>query len=1060
MNANNNDVQLRPALIIGLGGTGKQVLLNLRRMFYDQFGEPTLPHVATLWIDTDVSNRTADGAEMDFLLKEVEFDSREKQSVQLQANELENYYEHEESFPHIFSWFDASLKKHGLITDGAGQIRSFGRLAFFRHYEDIMAKVRHCIESMRQASDHSELIDRYGIRLDRKNTDVWIVLSLAGGTGSGMFLDMAFALKHLNKTLRIRGMLVLPSVFSNDVENAIYGNSYAALMELEHYTYAKQTAGEASMREAARFPAAWTRAQFDKGDSVQGPPFDTAYLIGNEPRSSSGSLALGDKGALSDMLAEVLFVEYSGTVESLASSWRSARSNMSSALTSVVRYPQSARGQTIIDEFSCRYASLGLAKLHVPINRIATIVRHRLAADLVRYWTAEADLPTNLQEQVEKEFHASLRLPVRGGSAGSAPSFVTFLAGGTSQQPQLVDLIRDQVQQRRGGFLNKSGSGRVGEELLGWMRDDLLAAQLDCTHVVRERWGTIARLLHLQHTEVLEEEVKRAIDDMLVAVLSAPDRGFAFAREALRRVADRLGEQQVNFRRRAEVLRQKAKGTNREIQERLGWLNDVGGAFTRRTIVAVALDMIEERVVEEVRAQVFEAAAEVSKRLADHIGSGSKTQDAEGKEVTVETGLMKQLSELQAILAQEVGTQIDARLKALRRLPSSPINVTLYDEDGDRANFYVTDQGKPFDREVLAEYSRRFFEEAPNRAATDLWRLRQSLRDRGTRQFLERVLFFTRQMTPHVNQRTADVIERMGRRHQQSEQSYAAAISALVGFGHPWLSQPAHFTNRDVSMKNVKLEFWCAMQPRMGSDAHEKFQETVRAIADVPPQVVDSPPDKVYMSSEMAGFPLTVVPGLAEYRDRSYLPRLQNNEVLHTDYRYEKFQDLLVREPAELEAYLRALEVVAQAILVGSLRGEMSQEQGRRTGISSFHFLERKMGMRAQRRDLGPFALAVRRLMLEREQPLRNAIETDVKSRIDQFDVTDYIRWYALLTSTADENPVGNPAFAMLLATLAQRIADRYPHVVEDADFQRNRMETWSIENPAGSGFRCLVKEV
>lgn len=1059
MNTNNNDVLLRPALIIGLGGTGKQVLLNLRRMFYDQFGAPTLPHVATLWIDTDVSNRTADGAEMDFLLKEVEFDSKEKQSVQLQANELENYYEHEDSFPHIFSWFDPSLKKHGLITDGAGQIRSFGRLAFFRHYEDIMAKVRHCVESMRQASDHSELIDRYGIRLDRANTDVWIVLSLAGGTGSGMFLDMAFALKHLNKALRVRGMLVLPSVFSNDVENAIFGNTYAALMELEHYTYAKQAAGEASMREAARFPVAWTRAQFDKGDSVQGPPFDTAYIIGNEPRSSSGSLTLGDKGALCDMLAEVLFVEYSGTVESLASSWRSARSNMANALTSVVRYQHSARGQTITDEFSCRYASLGLAKLHVPINRIATIVRHRLAADLVRYWTKEADLPVNLQEQVEKEFHPSLRLSVRGGAAGSAPPFVTVLAGGTSQQSQLVDLIRDQVRQRRAAFLNRSGSGRVGEEMLAWLRDDLIANQLDCTHVVRERWGAIARQLHLQHTDNLEEEVKKAVDDMLVAVLSAPDRGFTFAREALRRVADRLAEQQTLFRRRADVLRQKAKGTQRELQERLGWLNDVGGAFTRRTIVAVALEMIEERVVEEARAQIFEAAAEVSKRLVEHIGTGAKAQDAEGKDVTVETGLMKQLSELQSVLVQEVGTQIAARLNALRRLPSSPINVTLYDDDGDRTNFYVTEQGRPFDREILADYSRRFFEEAPGRAATDLWRLRQSLRDRGTRQFLERVLHFTKQMTPHVNQRTADVIERMGRRHQQSEQSYAAAISTLVGFGHPWLSQPAHFTNRDVSMRNMKVQFWCAMQPRMGSDAHEKFLETVRAIADVTPQLVDSPPDKVYMSSEMAGFPLTVIPGLAEYRDRSYLPRLQNNEILHTDYRYEKFQDLLVRESAELEAYLRALEVVAQAILIGGLRGEMSQEQGRRSGVPSFHFLERKMGMRAQRRDLGPFALAVQRLMQDREQPLRNAIEADFKARIDQFDVTDHVRWYALLTSTADANPTGNPAFAALLATLAQRLSDRYPHVVDDVDFQRNRMETWTVENPAGSGFRSMVKE-
>lgn len=249
MSAAANDKTLRPTLLIGLGGTGKQVLLNLRRMFYDQFGEPTLPHIAHLWIDTDASNRTIDGSEMDFLLKEVDFEAAEKQSTQLQAADIESIYEHPDAYPHIFSWFDESLKKHGLITDGAGQIRSFGRLSFFRHYEAIKKKILERLESVREASDHNTLMQKHNIHLDPSGAiDVWLVFSIAGGTGSGMFLDMAFALRHLNKGLRVNAIMVLPSVFSNDTSAPIFGNAYAALMELEHYTTPRAATAKASSR--------------------------------------------------------------------------------------------------------------------------------------------------------------------------------------------------------------------------------------------------------------------------------------------------------------------------------------------------------------------------------------------------------------------------------------------------------------------------------------------------------------------------------------------------------------------------------------------------------------------------------------------------------------------------------------------------------------------------------------------------------------------------------------------------------------------------------------------
>ncbi|MBV5335735.1 hypothetical protein JZU48_01615, partial [bacterium] len=259
-------------------------------------------------------------------------------------------------------------------------------------------------------------------------------------------------------------------------------------------------------------------------------------------------------------------------------------------------------------------------------------------------WSKDRDLPTNLGDQIEKEFYPGLRLYARPG--GTAP-FITDLSGGGGQQPQLIDLIRELVRQRRQAFLNRSGNARIAAEILEWLQNEVMVGQLECTHALRDKWGAVSRQLFSQHTEVLEERVKAALDDMLVSILATPDRGFAFARETLRRVADRLRDQQTELARRADSLRAKGRNRHRDIQVRLGWLDECGGAFTRRTIIDVALDLIEERAADEARAQICEAAGEVSKRLLDHIGSGGKSKDAEGREIVVETGLVKQLSDLQ-----------------------------------------------------------------------------------------------------------------------------------------------------------------------------------------------------------------------------------------------------------------------------------------------------------------------------------------------------------------------------------------------------------------------------
>jgi hypothetical protein len=66
--------------------------------------------------------------------------------------------------------------------------------------------------------------------------EISIVGSLAGGTGSGTFLDVAFsAQRYLNTFAKITGVFILPRVFANlSPTTMVKSNAYGALKEIKY----------------------------------------------------------------------------------------------------------------------------------------------------------------------------------------------------------------------------------------------------------------------------------------------------------------------------------------------------------------------------------------------------------------------------------------------------------------------------------------------------------------------------------------------------------------------------------------------------------------------------------------------------------------------------------------------------------------------------------------------------------------------------------------------------------------------------------------------------------
>jgi len=1042
-------VPQRPTLLIGLGGTGKQVLLNLRRMFQDHHGVPSFGHIGHLWIDTDTRNLTLDGSEMGFLLKEVDFLASEKVSVELSTSDLKNYFAERRSYPNIYSWFDPALDRYGEIRDGAGQIRMFGRLAFFHHYPKIRTAVQNALQEIRSSANLAKVSERHGIRVDGSRTDAWLIFSIAGGTGSGMFLDMAFALKHLDPNISIRGIIVLPSVFSSEFNNKVFGNAYAALMELEHYNYAKE-GGDAAA--AHYFPVAWTLDQHQRGELIRGPVFELSYLIDNRPDGQGGELNAKDKNALCEMLAEALFVEYGNKTEALAADWGSKRSNLQDSLTGVVRMSYTAEQGSFhfTEEFCCRYGSLGLSKLHVPIQRIGAVVRHRMAEELIGYWTAPAEVPNNFDDLIAREIHPRLNMKASGGKASLFVRDLTRGAGGDS----LEAVLHTAVQRRRSDMSRAAINPDIATRITDWFQTDMLVGQLDTANPDRSRRGALSRQIHEQSVDNLYTQIAGELDRIIAENLTAPGQRFTLVREMLRRLTATLEQNRAGLTQRSDAARGQAARTRREIADRLGWLDQVRGTFTRRTIVDVVMDLCGEALTQELRAQVYEAAARLCQRLLDLIGTGTVTKDAAGRDIVVESGLLKQVGELETLLVRDAQPLLRDRMAALRQIPSSPIQISLFEEH-DLKDFYVTREGRPVDAAAMADLSRRFFEEERDTAG-GLWQMRELLRRDGVRRLVELLLDFTRRSTPHLEERTIDTLDRFTRKYPPERSDYEGKVQQLVDNGMPWLARPTHHVISDTAFQYRKKAVTLAICPSSPRKAREDFQAAVKKTYGEADATVDSPPDRIYVSSEMAGIPLLVVPDLDRYRNEGYFSNLRAGYTLHTHVDFEKYQDILLRRAGDAETYIATLRILGSAIAAGVVRGDYAGSGSRTGRLIEFSYTDRVNHLFAKTETLGPLRLAIKRLSEPGEARLRQAIETETKRRLTELDDTGRAQWLVLLRHHGKYQPTGNTMLSNMLDKLAEEIERTNPELIPLARRERDSIAQWTETYPQGSGILCL----
>jgi len=240
----------RPALIIGLGGTGQWVLTYVKKELLDYTKGQGMPkEVRLVAFDTarplEEKKRKPDEEEP-IIVEGVRLDMNEGEFHHLGGN-IYNYVReiaNENKHPHIASWLQAKtyIARLGAgqydLEEGAGQMRPFGRMAV---YKDLEANPQ---ASRIFGTLHDAITDIRSEVKEERSLEISIIASLAGGTGAGMAIDVA----HIARTIAedvigtnfvIRGFFILPRAFKRSFASgdnpSMRARAFAAIRELGRF---------------------------------------------------------------------------------------------------------------------------------------------------------------------------------------------------------------------------------------------------------------------------------------------------------------------------------------------------------------------------------------------------------------------------------------------------------------------------------------------------------------------------------------------------------------------------------------------------------------------------------------------------------------------------------------------------------------------------------------------------------------------------------------------------------------------------------------------------------
>ena len=987
---------VRPTLFIGLGGTGKEILLRMRRRFYEKWRVTGLPITGYIWIDTDSRDVLAQGEKLDAIDAELKFESHEKVAL-LEGSvgqDLGNILREKARHKYIHEWLHPEVEQFGVeVGNGAGAVRSIGRLAFFDKFRAIEERIRITLGQITDSPQINETSTRYlpGVEIDLQ-AQVYLVFSVAGGTGGGTFLDISFLLRDeefRKKVTAVNGVMLMPNVYYRGIndEAAIrsYGNAYSALKELEFFTRRiKAPKAEGDDRGLSiDFETNWR----GKREVMPGPPFSVLYLC---EMQSEGGFGAGNRTELFHMIAESLFLDFlpgpfsTQKRSRMADLFQYMASVQDDAVAVEMEPSDSNDLETPADatplqqSFSRRYATLGMSKIEIPVGSIREACACHLAAELMHHVNRIADNPDLIgaldataskfnADGLEEMFGKEWRETIMGGLEREFP---LALPRDVEQSPQALDAFVTGL------------SGRLSK-----FENDMVSTESYDPH----KWGRVTTLIR-NSTARLSEDLRKALRTWMSDIVEKPELGLAALRkengliELLRSRLKRIyKEEPIESAERAAQAEADAEAW-REYRNTV--MNQMTAAAGNRFIQLLGLrswtlQTLYERIRESAEEQAKSKAAAV---LATEAGKLAKVADEFLRDqlrrtetfATALTGLETHFTDLEA---------------QFRKVEETHLSIRLFTEE-DFNSFYRLDfderAGKHLPVSVPAEY-KKFRDDVLSGGDTlrlmenwerqgDTW-LRDELRRRTTKRFEDDFATCADQERHRFCGRMTEVLK-----HRQMEERPADIYERFVRSALPMLVRERRFAGSPV--KSVNRVFLGL--PATGHEPYLTFQKEIenkllaRGYTDIATFPTNDP-TAIRLFIETYAFPLaavSLVVGTSHklyhefYASKHAVQKLREHRIpLHLCAPWEgEFDDLKPIEHEEARATLEALKVLCLGPTLNVLDVK-SRTNRREYGIWQW------VPPTSQRRELGTKREAIN--FLVHDEAMRKKLLDEIHTRIN-----------------------------------------------------------------------------
>jgi serine/threonine protein kinase len=349
-----NPPMLQPTLVIGLGGIGGHVLQQLQKHLLQRSKDVPWPELMPmLALDSDLDD-------LKCLRKKV-VDTSVGPLVNTLLLPLRMPHQYKTRTPDLLRWMSRrwlyniprSLKTRGY--------RPLGRLSLVDNTRPFLKTLNVHLHHLANSEQVKAVAKTHGLTCNVNSPRVVIVASTSGGTGSGIAVDVAHAVRKVAsgcgaEDIEVVGMLVDCSREGVEANELTTANTYAFLTEYETASQKGNCSLESLSEENSVF-------------ECESPPFDYTYFT-SQADSDSGH-SVDDWIA---QTAEYLTVDLLSTAGSLLDLCRST--------------PQ---GEPNRKPATSPLRNFSLAPLCDSLNELLHVAREQLCLQAVQCW--QADLP-------------------------------------------------------------------------------------------------------------------------------------------------------------------------------------------------------------------------------------------------------------------------------------------------------------------------------------------------------------------------------------------------------------------------------------------------------------------------------------------------------------------------------------------------------------------------------------------------------------------------------------------------------------------------------------------